>query len=60
MAASGPESSSSTWTIAWQIPAIAEPWFLPLNAAIEVTPVMVSEELQKAGPAIERAEKTYG
>jgi hypothetical protein len=43
-----------------QIPAIAEPWFLALNAAIEVTPVMVPEDLQKAGPAIERAVKTYG
>ena len=43
-----------------QIPAIAEPWFLALNATIEVTPAMVPEDLQKAGPAIERAVKTYG
>ena len=43
-----------------QIPAIAEPWFLALNAAIEVTPVMVPEDLQKAGPAIEHAVKAYG
>jgi hypothetical protein len=43
-----------------QIPAIAEPWFLALNASIEVTPVMDPEDLQKAGPAIERAVKTYG
>ena len=41
------------------IPAIAEPWFLALNAAIEVTPVMVPEDLQKAGPAIEQAVKAY-
>ncbi len=43
-----------------QLPALAEPWFLGLNASIEVTPAMVPEDLQKAGPAIERAVKTYG
>jgi hypothetical protein len=43
-----------------EIPAVAEPWFLALNAAIEVTPVMIAEDLQKAGPAIEQAVKTYG
>lgn len=43
-----------------QIPAIAEPWFLALNASIECTPAMVPEDLQKAGPAIERAVKAYG
>ena len=43
-----------------QIPAIAEPWFLALKAAIEVTPVMVPEDLQKAGPAIEQAVKAFG
>ena len=43
-----------------QIPAIAEPWFLALNAGIEVTPVMIPEDLAKAGPAIERAVKAYG
>ena len=42
------------------IPGIAEPWFLALNAAIEVTPVMVPEDLQKAGPAIAQAVKTHG
>lgn len=43
-----------------QIPAIAEPWFLAFNASIEASPVMVAEDLMKAGPAIERAVKTYG
>src|ERR1700691_4726656 len=42
------------------IPAIAEPWFLALNASIEATPVMLPEDLEKAGPAIEAAVKTYG
>jgi hypothetical protein len=43
-----------------ELPAIAEPWFLALNASIEVTPAMVPADLQKAGPAIERAVKTFG
>jgi len=43
-----------------ELPAIAEPWFLALNASVEVTPVMVPADLQKAGPAIERAVKTFG
>ena len=43
-----------------QIPAIAEPWFLALNAEIEVKPVMVPADLEKAAPAIEQAVKMYG
>jgi hypothetical protein len=43
-----------------QIPAIAEPWFLAFNAGIEIHPVMVPDDLAKAGPAIERAVKNYG
>ncbi len=43
-----------------QIPAIAEPWFLALNASIEATPAMVPEDLRKAGPAIEQVVKAYG
>ena len=42
-----------------QIPAIAEPWFLAFNASIEIHPVMIPDDLSKAGPAIERAVKTY-
>ena len=43
-----------------QLPAIAEPWFLALNASVEVTPAMVAEDLEKAGPAIEQTVKTFG
>jgi hypothetical protein len=43
-----------------QIPALAEPWFLALHASIEIVPVMVLEDLKKAGPAIKQAVKKYG
>ena len=42
-----------------QIPAIAEPWFLAFNASIEIHPVMVPEDLTRAGAAIENAVKKY-
>lgn len=42
-----------------QIPAIAEPWFLAFNASIELHPVMVPEDLTRAGAAIENAVKKY-
>ena len=42
-----------------QIPAIAEPWFLAFNARIEFHPVMIPEDLAKAGSAIEQAVKKY-
>ena len=42
-----------------QIPAIAEPWFLAFNAAIEFHPVMVPADLAKAAPAIEAAVKKF-
>jgi hypothetical protein len=42
-----------------QIPAIAEPWFLAFHADIELHPVMVPEDLAKAGSAIEKAVKKY-
>ena len=41
------------------IPAIAEPWFLAFNASIEIHPVMVPDDLAKAGSAIEQAVKKY-
>jgi hypothetical protein len=43
-----------------QIPAIAEPWFLAFNASIEIHPVMVPEDLCRAGSAIEMASKKSG
>ena len=43
-----------------QIPAIAEPLFLWLNADIEWTPVMTPEDLMKAGPVIGAAVKKWG
>jgi hypothetical protein len=47
-------------TDALDIPRIAEPWFLALNASIEATPAMIPEDLQKAAPAIEQAVKNFG
>ena len=32
-----------------QIPALAEPWFLQFNADVEIHPLMVPEDLAKAG-----------
>src|SRR3954466_7734292 len=46
-------------TDASQIPAIAEPWFLAFNAAVEFHPVMVPDDLAKAGSSIEAAVKKY-
>jgi hypothetical protein len=43
-----------------QIPAIAEPWFLAFNASIEIHPVMVPDDLARAGSSIEAAVKKYG
>ena len=42
-----------------QIPAVVEPFFLALNAQVELCPVMKPEDLQKAGPSIEKAAKDY-
>lgn len=42
-----------------QIPAVAEPWFLALNAHVEFHPVMIFDDFKKAGPAIEQAVKKY-
>jgi hypothetical protein len=43
-----------------QIPAIAEPWFLAFNAGIAFHPVMLPEDLARAGSAIEAAVKKHG
>ena len=43
-----------------EIPAVAEPWFLAFNAAIEFKPVMNPDDLAKAQPAIDAAVKKYG
>lgn len=42
-----------------QIPAIAEPWFQAFNASIELHPVMILDDLARAGGAIEKAVKKY-
>jgi hypothetical protein len=42
-----------------EIPAFAEPWFLALEANVDIAPVMTPEDLQKAGPGIERAVKKF-
>jgi hypothetical protein len=42
-----------------EIPAIAEPFFLWLNAEIEFLPVMKPEDLAKAAPAIAAAVKKW-
>src|SRR5439155_27066772 len=47
-------------TDASEIPRIAEPWFLALNASVDATPAMTPEDLQKAVPAVEQAVKTFG
>ena len=46
-------------TDASEIPFLAEPFFLAMNASIEFHPVMTPEDLAKAGPAIEAAVKKY-
>lgn len=42
-----------------EIPAIAEPWFLAFNASVEFHPVMVPDDLAKAGSAIKKAVQQY-
>ena len=44
---------------AHQIPSIAEPWFLAFNAAVEFYPVMLPEDLERAGSGIDAAVKAY-
>jgi hypothetical protein len=42
-----------------ELPKVAEPFFLALNATVEVLPAMTLEDLMKAGPHIENAIKNY-
>lgn len=42
-----------------QIPSIAEPWFLALNAEITLCPVMNPQDLAAAAPGMEKAAKTW-
>jgi hypothetical protein len=43
-----------------EMPAVAEPFFLWLNADIDWFPVMKPEDLAKAGPAIGATVKKWG
>jgi hypothetical protein len=43
-----------------QIPFYGEPWFLAFNASVEFHPAMTPADLEKAGPDLEKAAKTYG
>jgi hypothetical protein len=42
-----------------EIPAIAEPWFLALNARVEFHPAMTLADLKKAAPGFEKAVRKY-
>lgn len=42
-----------------EIPMVAEPFFLGLDASIEIQPAMNLEDLMKAGSHIEKAVKKY-
>ena len=41
------------------IPAVAEPFFLAFNAKVELHPVMIPADLEKASGAIDQAAKKY-
>ena len=43
-----------------QMPAMAEPFFLWLKAKVEFVPVMLPQDLAKAGPAIGAAIQKWG
>lgn len=43
-----------------QIPGITEPFMLAFDSSVDIVPVMVAEDLMKAGPSIEAAVKNFG
>jgi hypothetical protein len=43
-----------------ELPAVAEPFFIWMNADVEWSPVMKPEDLAKAGPAIAAANAKWG
>lgn len=43
----------------WDLPKIAEPFWLGLKATVDFIPIMTQEEFKKATPAIEAATKKY-
>ena len=43
-----------------EIPKVAEPWFLAFNARVECHPVVLPEDIERAGPAIEQAVARFG
>jgi hypothetical protein len=42
-----------------KLPAVAEPWFLALNAEVTIVPAMTANDLGKAAGDIEKAAKKY-
>jgi len=42
-----------------QIPSIAEPWFLALNADIALCPVMNPQDLAASAPDMEKSARTW-
>jgi hypothetical protein len=43
----------------WEIPMVAEPWFLALGAHVEFHPAMTVADLRKAAPGFENAIRKY-
>ncbi len=43
-----------------QMPAVAEPWLLAVNATVEFSLAMTPEDIVKAGADMDQAAKEYG